>query len=367
MYMVFNTSRKIIHVDMDAFYASVEQRDNPALSGKPIAVGHNGKRGVVATASYEARKFGVHSALPTSTAKRLCPDLIFIEPRFQVYRDLSRQIRAIFTSHTDIIEPVALDEAYLDVTISKRRIRSAWTTAQIIRDDIYKQTGLTASAGVSYNKFLAKVASDMNKPNGQFLILPEHGREFITNLPIERFHGIGPATAQKMRSLGIQTGADLQKLPLDVLRQQFGKLGSWYHQVARAEDDRPVEPNRERKSASAETTFLEDVFDKQQIEGSIQLLANDVWAWAEKSKTFGRTVVIKIKWADFDQTTRSRTLKSPITDSQDFRRIAIELSNSVFPIKKAIRLVGVSMSNFHPALKPTSGQLVFNIETGLIR
>jgi DNA polymerase-4 len=362
MVAITSTSRKIIHVDMDAFYASVEQRDNPILIGKPVAVGYDGKRGVVATASYEARKFGVHSALPTSTAKRLCPDLIFIAPRFMVYRDISRQIREIFVTHTDLIEPVALDEAYLDVTVSKRRIRSAWTTAQVIRDDIYKQTGLSASAGVSYNKFLAKAASDIKKPNGQFLILPEQGKAFIAKLPIEKFHGIGPATAQKMRSLGIQTGADLQKWSLTDLRQRFGKLGSWYYKVAQADDDRPVEPNRERKSTSAETTFMEDVFDKEQIEGSIQLLANDVWNWAENSKTFGRTVTVKIKWSDFEQSTRSRTLKSLIVDSQEFRQIATELIDSFFPIEKGIRLIGVGMSSFHTIETPISKQLIFNIE-----
>ncbi len=338
--------RKIIHVDMDAFYASVEQRDNPALNGKPIAVGYDGKRGVVATASYEARKYGIHSALPTSTAKRLYPDLIFIAPRFDVYRSVSKQIRAIFAEYTDLIEPVALDEAYLDVTENKLHISSAWTIAQRIRDKIFSETGLTASAGVSYNKFLAKSASDMRKPNGQYLITPDKSEAFIDSLPIAKFHGIGPATAQKMHQLGIITGADLRKWTREDLQKRFGKLGAWYYLVAHGEDDRIVQPDRERKSFSSETTFLDDISDKAQIEDSINTLATEVWSWMERDKVFGRTVTIKIKWADFEQSTRSRTGKAPLTSLEEFRDTALALVDSIFPIDRDIRLLGVGVSNF---------------------
>ena len=345
---------------MDAFYASVEQRDNLELKGKPIAVGYDGKRGVVATASYEARRFGVHSALPIITAKRLCPNLIIVQPRFDAYRAVSQKIRTIFELHTDLIEPVALDEAYLDVTKSKRHIPSAWTSAQVIRDAILKETGLTSSAGVSYNKFLAKAASDLRKPDGQYLITPKMGRAFIEALPIAMFHGIGPATTEKMHALGIQTGKDLKEWSVEALQDKFGKVGIWYYHIARGEDNRPVEPHRERKSTSAETTFPDDVTNKDQIEESILSLAKEVWAWAEKTKMYGRTVTVKIKWADFEQSTRSRTEKTQITDNEVFRRMAIELVDSVFPIPKGIRLVGVGMSNFNVVESGSNGQTYFN-------
>ena len=331
---------------MDAFYASVEQRDNPKLRGKPVAVGYDNKRGVVATASYEARRYGVHSALPIITAKKLCPNLILIAPRFDAYRIVSKQIHTIFAEYTDLIEPVALDEAYLDVTENKRHIPSAWTTAQVIRDKIFEQTGLTASAGVSYNKFLAKTASGLRKPNGQYLITTEMSDAFMNALPIIKFHGVGPATAEKMHKLGIQTGADLRTWSLQALQDKFGKLGIWYYHIARGDDDRPVEPNRERKSTSAETTFPEDVTDRDRIEESVVSLANEVWAWAEKSNMYGRTVTVKIRWADFERSTRSRTSKLQVTDNETFRRLTVELLNSVFPVQKGIRLVGVGMSNF---------------------
>lgn len=358
--MATSLIRKIIHVDMDAFYASVEQRDHSELKGKPIAVGYADKRGVVATASYEARKYGVHSALPSATAKRLCPELIFVAPRFDVYKNVSEQVREIFSEHTDLIEPVALDEAYLDVTVSKKRIPSAWTTAHVIRDEIFKRTGLTASAGVSYNKFLAKAASELHKPNGQFLIPPEQGLAFIDSLPIANFHGIGPVTAGKMHKLGIQIGSDLKAWSLQSLVDKFGKAGIWYYHIARGQDDRPVESHRERKSSSAETTFPDDITNGSQLEANIKSLAEEVWSWSEKTNMFGRTVTVKIKWADFEQSTRSRTAKNQITDQEDFRVCAIELLRSVLPAQKGVRLLGVGISNFNDSISAMVRQTVFD-------
>lgn len=338
--------RKIIHVDMDAFYASVEQRDNPKLKGTPIVVGYTSKRGVVAAASYEARVLGIHSAMPFVTAMKLCPTLIVIPPRFDVYRKVSNQIHTIFAQYTDLIEPLALDEAYLDVTNNKKNIPTAWKTAKDIRGDIFKETGLTASAGVSYNKFLAKLASDHNKPNGQFAITPDMGESFIEHLPIAKFFGIGPVTAGKMKKLGIYTGADLKARSRDELQKYFGKLGLWYYDIARGEDNRLVDPNRERKSLSSETTFEEDTDDQRIIESEIISMANVVWNWCEKNKENGRTVTIKIKWADFTQSTRSKSFKNTIANHAQLQEISLELSRSVFPPQKKIRLVGVTISNF---------------------
>src|SRR5271166_1684530 len=251
--------RKIIHIDMDAFYASVEQRDDPALTGRPVAVGLPAKRGVVAAASYEARRFGVRSAMPSTVAMRKCAELVFIPPRFDVYRAVSRQIQPIFKDYTPLVEPLSLDEAYLDVTENIRGIPTAWETAKIIRARILEETGLTASAGVSYNKLLAKLASDHRKPNGQFAIMPEEGEAFVAALPVAKLHGVGPVTAAKMRALGIETGADLRRQNLAFLQECFGKAGDWYFQIARGHDGRPVEPDRERKSAGSERTFPEDL------------------------------------------------------------------------------------------------------------
>ncbi len=331
---------------MDAFYASVEQRDNPALKGKPVAVGYAAKRGVVAAASYEARRFGVHSAMPSSVAIRQCPDLIFVPLRFDVYRSVSKQIHAIFAQYTDLIEPLALDEAYLDVTINKKGIETAWKTAKAIRAEILEATGLTASAGVSYNKFLAKVASGIRKPNGQFGIMPEDGEAFIEKLPVAKFHGIGPVTAKKMHELGINTGADLKARSLEELQQRFGKAGSWYYHIARGLDNRPVNPNRERKSVSSENTFADDLTDEARIEEEVLSIADGVWEWVERTGKHGRTVTVKIKWADFKQSTRSRSVKHPITDLAQFRQIALELMRTVYPLPKGIRLIGVTLSSF---------------------
>ena len=338
--------RKIIHVDMDAFYASVEQRDNPTLQGKPVAVGHGARRGVVAAASYEARAFGVRSALPSLTALRQCPDLIFVPPRFDVYGAVSQQIHAIFAEFTDLIEPLALDEAYLDVTANKTGVETAWQTAKAIRARIKKEAGLNASAGVSYNKFLAKLASGQCKPNGQFAIQPHEGEAFAEALPVAKFHGVGPATAGKMHGLGIHTGADVKAWSLQDLQTRFGKSGSWYYAIARGEDHRPVNPSRERKSSGSETTFEEDLVDPERIEAGVLEMADDVWGWCEKTGRRERTVTVKIKWADFQQSTRSQSLARPIDSRATLHQASLGLIRSVFPPPKGVRLVGLTLSNF---------------------
>ena len=338
--------RKIIHVDMDGFYASVEQRDNPELRGKPVAVGHGARRGVVAAASYEARAFGVRSALPSLTAMRQCPELIFVRPRFDVYRAVSRQVHAVFAEFTDLIEPLALDEAYLDVTANRAALPTAWLTAKAIRTRILEETGLTASAGVSYNKFLAKLASGKRKPDGQFAIMPEEGAAFVEALPVARFHGVGPATAAKMHALGIHTGADLKAWSLEALTSRFGNSGGWYYAIARGQDRRAVNPNRERKSSGSETTFGQDYTDPAPIEAGVLEMADDVWAWCEKSSQRGRTVTVKIKWADFQQSTRSQSFPLPVDSRAMLHAASLGLIRSVFPPPKGVRLVGVTLSNF---------------------
>jgi DNA polymerase-4 len=348
--------RKIIHIDMDAFYASVEQRDNPALRGRPVAVG-GGKRGVVAAASYEARKYGVKSAMPSITAERKCPDLIFVKPRFEVYRAISQQIRAIFADYTPLIEPLSLDEAYLDVSENLRGLPTAAATAAEIRARIFSETGLTASAGISYNKFLAKLASDHRKPNGQYVIPPDKGEEFVAALAVGKFHGIGPKTAEKLNRLGIFTGADLRERTAEFLTQHFGKSGSWYYTIARGIDERQVKPNRIRKSSGSETTFFEDLTEPAAIEARLLDQADDVWAWCEKARAFGRTVTVKIKYADFQIATRSKSVTAPIASQAELRDLSLELINSVFPVKKGIRLVGVSVSNFGEPQTSESAQM----------
>ncbi len=337
--------RKIIHVDMDAFYASVEQRDDPSLKGRPVAVGYPERRGVVAAASYEARRFGVHSALPSTTALRKCPELVFRPPRFDVYKAVSRQIHGIFADYTALIEPLSLDEAYLDVTENLRPIPTASATAKEIRARILDETGLTASAGISYNKFIAKLASDFRKPNGQYVVPPAMGEAFVEALPVTRFHGVGPVTAEKMKRLGIETGADLRRRSLEFLQRHFGKSGAWYFSIARGQDDRPVRPDRERKSSGSETTFSEDLTDPAAIEAGVLAMADDVWTWCEKTGARGRTVTVKIKWADFQQSTRGRSVGSVETRVQ-LRAAALDLVRSVFPPPKGVRLVGVTLSNF---------------------
>jgi DNA polymerase-4 len=339
-------TRRIIHIDMDAFFASVEQRDHPELRGKPLSLGYAAKRGVVAAASYEARKFGVRSAMPSTTAMRKCPQLLWAKPRFDVYRAVSQQIRAIFADYTPLIEPLSLDEAYLDVTANLRGLPSATETAAEIRARILAQTGLTASAGISYNKFLAKLGSDQNKPNGQFVIPPGRGGAFVETLDVGRFHGIGPKTAEKMNRLDIFTGADLRRQELGFLQAQFGKAGPWYHAISRGEDDRPVDPNRERKSSGSETTFRADLTDPDAIEAGVVAMADEVWAWCDKAQAFGRTMTVKIKYADFQQRTRSRSLPTLIADQATLRQVSVGLVRTIFPPERGIRLLGVTVSNF---------------------
>ncbi|MCZ0961216.1 DNA polymerase IV [Paracoccus benzoatiresistens] len=349
--------RKIIHVDMDAFYASVEQRDNPDLRGKPVAVGGSAARGVVAAASYEARVFGVRSAMPSVTAKRRCPDLIFVKPRFDVYRAVSAQIREVFAEHTDLIEPLSLDEAYLDVTRNKQDIPVATTIALMIRDRIRQVTGLNASAGISYNKFLAKLASDLNKPNGQAVITPARGPAFVAELPVSRFHGIGPATAARMERLGIVTGADLRARSPEFLRHHFGKAGSWYYRIARGIDHRPVEPHRIRKSVGAEDTFSTDIHDFDEARREIAPLAAKVWRHCEGRQLTGRTVTLKVKYADFQQITRSRTLAAPVHGASDLEAIAVGLLQPLFPVDKGVRLLGVTLSSLESGDEAEARQL----------
>ncbi|HEX3399330.1 MAG TPA: DNA polymerase IV [Acetobacteraceae bacterium] len=338
--------RKIIHVDMDAFYASVEQRDNPDLRGRPVAVGHAGKRGVVAAASYEARAFGVRSAMPSTTAMRRCAELVFVLPRFEVYRTVSRQIHAIFSHYTALIEPLSLDEAYLDVTQDLRGLRTASATAKEIRTRILQETGLTASAGISYNKFLAKLASSQRKPNGQFVITPEMGPDFIASLPIARFHGVGPVTAAKMQQLGVQTGADLRMKSLAFLQRHFGKSAEWYLAIANGEDERPVIADRPRKSSGSETTFARDLTSADEIESGTKAIADEVWAWCEKANAFGRTVTVKVKFADFHQVTRSRSFPVAIARRDLLQQASVELVRMLLPTVKGVRLLGVTVSNF---------------------
>jgi DNA polymerase IV len=338
--------RKIIHVDMDAFYASVEQRDNPDLRGKPVAVGGSRERGVVAAASYEARKFGVRSAMPSVTAKRQCPDLIFVKPRFEVYKAVSQQIREIFAEHTAIIEPLSLDEAYLDVTENLQNIPLARDVALAIRAKIKDVTGLNASAGISYNKFLAKLASDHRKPNGQYVITPEMGPTFVEALPVGKFHGIGPATSAKMDSLGLQTGLDMRNQTLDFMQAHFGKAGAYYYWISRGIDDREVRANRIRKSVGAENTFSSDLTEFDAMVVELQPLIDKVWRHCDDKGSRGRTVTLKVKFSDFEQITRSRTLVGTIGSRDELASASTELLKAIFPTEKAVRLLGVSISGF---------------------
>src|ERR1700726_1586997 len=349
--------RKIIHVDMDAFYASVEQRDPPELRGRPVAVGLGAARGVVAAASYEARAFGVRSAMPSTTAMRQCAELVFVVPRFDAYRAVSRQIQALFADYTALVEPLSLDEAYLDVTENLRGLPTASATAKEIRVRILEETRLTASAGVSYNKFLAKLASGYRKPNGQFVITPDMGPAFIAALPVAKFHGVGPVTAAKMRRLGIETGADLRAKSLSFLQQHFGKSAAWYLGIANGEDERPVIADRPRKSSGSETTFARDLTEPAEIEAGVQAMADDVWAWCEKAQAFGRTVTVKGKFADFRQVTRSPSFTASIARHDLLRQAGVELVRTLLPTAKGIRLLGVTVSNFEDSLTDVADEL----------
>ncbi len=338
--------RKIIHVDMDAFYASVEQRDNPELRGKPVAVGGR-RRGVVMAASYEARKYGVRSAMPSVTAARRCPELNFVKPRMSVYVDVSRQIRGIFRNFTDLVEPLSLDEAYLDITNPKRGPASATVIARMIKSEIRKETGLTASAGVSFNKFLAKVASGYSKPDGLTVIQPAEAEAFIAELAIDQFYGVGRVTAARMKKMGIHTGADLQALSEVELVQRFGKMGRHYYRITRGLDEREVRPNRQRKSVGAERTFFEDIDDVEEMEHKIQEISMRVAERMQKAEAFGRTVTLKIKYHDFVVRSRSRTLPSAVNEAEALYTVGRELLHTPLPPERPVRLLGLSVSNLN--------------------
>lgn len=337
--------RKIIHIDMDAFFASVEQRDNPELRGKPIAVGGSGKRGVVMTASYEARKFGVHSAMPSKYALRLCPKLIFVSSNFGDYREASKKMREIFFRYTDLVEPISIDEAFLDVTENKLNIPSATIIAKKIKQDIKDELKLTATAGVSINKFLAKVASGLNKPDGLNVIKPEDTEKFIDKLPIKKIPGIGKVTQKKFEDLGIKLGRDLKKLELDFLIKKFGKSGKYFYNVVRCIDNNPVKTTRNRKSIGAEHTFSEDIEDLGELLFRFEEIAASVERRMKKIDSYGKTISIKVKYHDFKQITRSRTLKEEIKTKEELFNIAKDLFSNDDVEKRPIRLLGIYLSN----------------------
>ena len=336
--------RKIIHVDMDAFYASVEQRDDPALRGLPVAVGGDGPRGVLTTCSYEARKFGCRSAMPSVTAKRLCPALIFRPPRFGVYTEVSRQIREIFLDYTPHVEPLSLDEAFLDVTEDLKGIGSAVRIAELIRTRIKRETGLTASAGVSYNKFLAKLASDQHKPDGLCVIRPGEGSAFVAALPVRRFFGIGPRGAEKMTALGIETGADLALCDIAFLRSHFGSQADYLYRAARGIDLRRVKANRARKSVGTERTLDKDISSGSALRAVLAKIIELTWARIEKSGSQGRTLTLKLKHADFSQLTRARSLPQAVASKAELAAIGHALLDEVLPLAQPVRLVGLTLS-----------------------
>jgi len=341
--------RKIIHVDMDAFFASVEQRDFPEYQGKPLIVGGQpNSRGVVAACSYEARKFGIHSAMPSSKAYRLCPKAVFVKPRFEAYREVSNQIREIFWRYASEVEPLSLDEAYLDVSESDQFEGSATRIAQAIKADILQTTKLNASAGVSYNKFLAKIASDMDKPNGLYVIKPEQGLDFVATLPIGKFHGIGPATEAKMQKLGIQTGADLRHKSLAQLVERFGKSGQYYYNIARAIDERPVRSQRVRKSLGKETTFSEDILSVDLLIEKLNDLAEQVLIKLAEQQLQAKTITVKVKYANFQQVTRAQTVET-VLDKQAVEQWICELLKRTEVGSKPVRLIGLSLSGLQAA------------------
>ncbi len=336
--------RKIIHVDMDAFFASVEQRDDPSLRGKPVAVGGSSERGVVAAASYEARKFGVRSAMPSVTAARKCPGLIFRKARFEAYKHVSQQIRAIFLDYTPHVEPLSLDEAYLDVTDDLRGIGSATRIAELIRRRIHAETQLTASAGVSYNKFLAKLASDQNKPDGLCVIRPGEGAAFVASLPVRRFHGVGPRGAEKMTKLGIETGADLVTKDIAFLRANFGSFADYLYRAARGIDLRRVRADRPRKSVGGERTFSHDLSSGAALREALENIVDIVWERIERAEAKGRTVTLKLKHTDFTLLTRARSQPQLVADKAEFARLGRALLDEVLPLAQPIRLMGLTLS-----------------------
>lgn len=339
--------RKIIHVDMDAFFASVEQRDNPALRGKPVAVAHDAPRSVISTASYEARRYGVRSALSTATAKRLCPRLIIAPPRFEVYKKVSAQLHEIFHRYTALVEPLSLDEAFLDVTNSPCG-KTATQIAREIRAAVRSELSLTASAGVSFNKFLAKTASDLRKPDGLSRILPKDAPAFIDSLAIESFFGVGPTTAKKMHELGIANGKDLRARSREELVRNFGKAGAWFFEIVRGNDPRPVEPFRERVSLSVEDTLPHDLHDAESCRDELRTLAARLGDRLSRSNFSGHTLTLKIRFADFTQITRSRTRAAVFTETADIFRLANELLEKNFRRDKPVRLLGITISNAAP-------------------
>lgn len=341
-------SRKIIHVDMDAFFASVEQRDFPHLRGKPVIVGGQpDSRGVVAAASYEARHFGIHSAMPSATAYRLCAHAIFVRPRFETYRQVSHAIQEIFHQYTDLVEPLSLDEAYLDVTQNKKQIPSATWVAQAIRREIYAKTGLTASAGVAFNKFLAKMASSINKPNGQFVIHPHEALGFVAQLPIGKFYGIGKATEKKMHRLGIFNGSDLKRFGEEELNKHFGKSGQFYFDIANGRDNRAVSPHRLRKSVGVEETFHTDLTSFSDMHRELEILANTLQGRLDKVKLAGKTITLKFRYANFETLTRSQTQQQFISNSKHLATISQELLQEHCEEGKGVRLLGISVSNLN--------------------
>jgi DNA polymerase IV len=354
--------RKIIHIDMDAFYAAVEQRDNPAYRGQPIAVGGApDRRGAVAAASYEARKYGVYSAIPSRLAQQKCPHLIFVKPRFEVYRAISGQIRAVFERYTDQVEPVALDEAYLDVTENHLGSAHAIPIAKAIKAEIYAETGLTASAGVSVNKFLAKMASGLRKPDGLWVILPEQAADFVAGLPIGKFHGIGTVTAAKMQALGIYTGADLRQWAEADLVAKFGKAGRFYAQIAQGLDERPVVANRIRKSVGAETSYDPDLRERSALDAALDQVVDVLHQRLASQQVVGRTLTLKVKFADYQQITRSRTVAEALR-GEAIRALARELWAGVEAddrqlAERQVRLLGLSVSNLGQPIAPAFVQL----------
>ncbi|MDG2046346.1 MAG: DNA polymerase IV [Halioglobus sp.] len=351
--------RKIIHVDMDAFFASVEQRDNPALRDQPVAVGGSAERGVVAAASYEARQFGVRSAMPSVTAARRCPSLIFVSPRFEVYRAVSQQIREIFSRYSDLLEPLSLDEAYLDVTEDKSQVGSAIRTAEKIRSAILEETGLTASAGVSYNKFLAKIASDQNKPDGIFVIRPHEGAAFVTSLPVRRFYGVGPKTAERMDRLGIHRGADLRAKTMNFMIEHFGKSAGYLYYAARGIDQRLVRSDRIRKSVGRERTFGENLSTDTALGAALEDIIESVWDRIEHNKVSGRTITLKVKYADFRQITRSRSCEQCLTNKSQFGATARALLAQLLPVSMDVRLMGLTLSSLS-AVEPSRASRMVN-------
>lgn len=359
--MVEGPVRKIIHIDMDAFFASVEQRDNPELKGKPIAVGGAGPRGVVAAASYEARKFGVFSAMSSKIAQRKCPELIFVKPRFNAYKTVSIVIRSIFRQYTDMVEPLSLDEAYLDVTHNKKGLQSATEIAREIKDRIKEQTNLTASAGISINKFLAKIASDMDKPDGLYVIPPKMVDKFVEELPIEKFFGVGKVTATKMKKMGIHTGRELRQRSLEELTKQFGKAGAYYFDVSHGIDNRPVVSHRERKSLGAEYTYDSDLTTLDQLDAKLDELASTVFKRLTKADKWGKTITVKVKLSNFIQMTRSHTSEYQIRSEQEILELSKMLLRDAFGPGMAVRLLGITLSNFSEESEQNP-QLTLNFE-----